>query len=528
MYSFMLAALMFPTRMVHSGVGLDQYPDSYLDSVAASGMSAVILYVDEPPDIARTGRVDVNDLVRRARARGLDVYAYAHLKREHLPKLHPLDPGAREVYDAAYGTIVKNAPGLKGLICVGESAAFPSRDPGMGGFWWQHEKGAAHTNGFWPASDWVDWLNLVGDVTRKYRPDFEIIFWTYNWFHAPEANRLALLERISTNVTLHVTYEMEPGIDDYSIVRSGPGSVFRSEAALAKRRRIRLTSMTNTGGRTWDFGGIPFVPVPRHWLARFRALRATHREFGLAGLMESHHYGFTPNFISDLAAVAFSTATSDADLDRALDTLAARDFGADNIAAVKAAWDEWDAAMDLHPTRYADQWGELRIGPAYPLVKIGEKLPVPPCRTSWKYVEPVFRYSRDQLAPSIDRARREVAHWQAGCDRLEALLPSVPAERRDAARKILGVGRYCERTMRTLLNHRLYCREMLAEKPDAGNVRAILRDETENVKATIPLVTADPRLGWEPSMRFVASPEILEWKLKLTNDLSQRLGVSAN
>lgn len=523
MYSLLLAALMFPTRMVHSGVGLDQFPDSYLDSVAAAGMSAVIVYVSDPPETSRNGRVDINDLVRRARARGLDVYAYAHFFRK-AAKLHPLDPGARDWYDATYGAIVKNAPGLKGLICVGESIAFPSRDPGMGGYWWQHEKGAAHMNGFWPSSDWTDWLKLVSEVTRKYRPDFEIVFWTYNWFHAPEADRLALLERIPTNVTLHVTYEMDAGdVDDYSIVRPGPSAIFRSEAAVARRRGIRLTSMTNTGGRTWDFGGVPFVPAPRHWLARFRALRASHAEFGLAGLMDSHHYGFTPSIISELAATAFSTETSDADLDRALDRIAARDFGADNVAAVKAAWDEWDAAMDLHPTRDADQWGELRLGPAYPLVKIGETLPLPPDRTYWKYVHPVFQYPHDRLAPSIDRARREIARWQAGCDRLEALLPSVPADRRDAAQKMLGVGRYCKRTMRTLLNHRLYCLEMLNPKPDADKLRAILRDETENVKATIPLVTADPRLGWEPSMRFVASPEILNWKLRLLNETEKSL-----
>ena len=80
--------------------------------------------------------------------------------------------------------------------------------------------------------------------------------------------------------------------------------------------------------------------------------------------------------------------------------------------------------------------------------------------------------------------------------------------------------------MRTLLNHRLYCLEMLNPKPDADKVRAILKDETENVKATIPLVTTDPRLGWEPSMRFVASPEILTWKLQQLN--AQATQVSRN
>ena len=519
---------MYAPRMVHSGYELEKFPDWHLDQIAHAGMDAIIIYVSDPPDVTRNGRVDMNDMVRRAKVRGLDVYAYAHFCRK-AARMHPLDPGAREWYDATYGAIVKNAPGLKGLICVGESAAFPSRDEGVRGYWWQREKGAKYLNGFWPSSDWPDWIRLVAEVTQQYRSDFDLVFWTYNWYWAPEKERLALLERIPTNVTLHVTYEMgdtperklgvDTWIDDYSITRPGPGTVFRSEAAVARRRGIRLTSMTNTGGRNWDFGALPYLPSPFSWLARFRALRTSRDDFGLVGLMDSHHYGFTPSVISELAKSAFTVETSDAELERKLEEIAARDFGAANTSAVLAVWHEWDEAMKWHSARNFDQYGPLRLGPTYPFTLPERPLPVPPDRTDWKYVSGVFSMPKELIDPYIAMAEREHAHWKAGADRLEAALDGVPATRRDAARRMLGIGRYCEHAIRTSLNQKRFYREALQPQPNRERMRAILDDEEQNVRETIPLVEFDSQLGFEPSMRYVTDPKLLNWKLEQLNRL---------
>lgn len=43
---------------------------------------------------------------------------------------------------------------------------------------------------------------------------------------------------------------------------------------------------------------------------------------------------------------------------------------------------------------------------------------------------------------------------------------------------------------------------------------SIARDEIENAKATIPLVEADSRLGWEPSMEYMTDKGHLQWKIK--------------
>ncbi len=534
---------LYSPRMTHSGYEIEKFPDWHLDEIARAGMDAILLFISDPPDVTRNGREDVNALVERAALHGLDVYAYASFPKK-AARLHPLDPGARSWYEATYGAIARNAPGLKGLICVGESVAFPSRDPQTAGYWWDRRPDAPRTNGFWPSTDWPDWLRLVTDVTRRHAPDFDVVFWTYNWFWTPEKDRLALLERIPTNISLHVTYEMgdvperklgaATWIDDYSITRPGPGTTFRSEAAVARRRGIRLTSMTNTGGRTWDFGAIPFVPSPYSWIERFRALKTSREDFGLTGLMDSHHYGFTPSFISELAKCAFTEETSADDLERKLEEIAARDFGRANTGAVLAAWRDWAGAMKWHSARSFDQYGALRIGPAYPFALPGEPIPPPPRRaenlaaneqvSGWKYVESVFRMPNELIGPYVEMAHREHALWRAGADKLEAALPAVPPESRDAARRMLGIGRFCEHTVRTALNLKLFYREAKRAKPDRAALMAILDDEERNVRETLPFVAFDSQLGWEPSMRYVADPESLNHKLVELDKLRARIG----
>ena len=43
---------------------------------------------------------------------------------------------------------------------------------------------------------------------------------------------------------------------NFGISREGPGKYFTSEAEAAKKRNIKLYTMNNTGGLTWDFGKI--------------------------------------------------------------------------------------------------------------------------------------------------------------------------------------------------------------------------------------------------------------------------------
>ena len=532
---------LFSPRMTHSGYEVETFPDEYLDQIAHSGMDAILVFIEDPPDVTRNGKLDMNALVARAAERGIDVWAYASF-HEKAAKMHPLDPGAREWYSETYGSIVKNASGLKGLICVGESCAFPSRDPGMEGFWWQEGwERFPKLNGFWPVSDWAEWLDLVKSVTREHNKDFEVVFWTYNWFKKPAELRLPLLEKIPTDLTLLVTWvrgdppvrrgNADFFVSDYSISATGPSAVFRSEADVAVRRGIPVMTMCNTGGRTWDCGVAPYVPAPGRWKARFDALKTAQRTWGVKALMESHHYGFQPNFISELAKVAFTAEATDADVEDFLESMAVRDFGHAAAPAALAAWKDWDDAFAWHSAGSDDFWGSLRVGPVYPLVMPDERLP-PPLHpnmendgvskgTGWKFVKPTFSPPKEVLDGEIDTCEREIALLEKGVRRLEAAMPLVPADRRDTARRILGVGKFHLAAVRTLANVKRFYRAGLEN--DAKTMLSIIDDEERNVRETIPVVEFDSALGWEPTMGYLADRANLEWKLRQLAEIRARL-----
>lgn len=529
---------MFSPRMTHSGWEIEKYPDEYMDQIVHAGMDSIIVYIEKSPDITRNGRADIPELVERAKKRGLDVYAYANFPVE-AAKFHPLDAGAREYYDKIYGGIVKNAPGLKGLICVGESVAFKSRHPGTVSFWWadaKTRKEGMPVNGFYPSPDWKEWLELVSDVTRAYNKDFEIIFWTYNWSRSPVEKRLALLESIPVGVTVNVTFELgspvryhdgvEMQAQDYSITESGPSEVFVSEAEVCRRRGIKLCSMANSAGRTWDFGALPFEPLPHAWLRRFRNVRSAREKWGLAGLMESHHYGFIPNFIAEIAKCVYTRETDENAVYDKLEEIASREFSKECAKTVISGWSDWSEAFRWHSALWFDQYGPLRTGSSYPFTLPGVVMPDPPNPqyeyydgvkhgTGWKYLSKFYQCNADQLPGRILTDETEIALLESGNRKLESALRFVPEEKRERALRVIGYGKYMLATVRTLRNARRYRLEGLkGENASRATLTGILQEEADNVRELMPWVERDSSLGFEPAMRYVTDVKMLKWKLK--------------
>ena len=56
---------LFSPRMVHSGWGLDQFPDSHLNAMAHHGFDSILVFA-RGVDHTTQGYLDFNDLVERA------------------------------------------------------------------------------------------------------------------------------------------------------------------------------------------------------------------------------------------------------------------------------------------------------------------------------------------------------------------------------------------------------------------------------------------------------------------------------
>lgn len=88
----------FSPRMVHSGWGLDQFPDSQLNAIAHAGFDSILLFV-KGVDLTTHGVMDFNDLIDRAAQFALGVYFYSYLPSFK----HPDEVDAEEFFEANYG-----------------------------------------------------------------------------------------------------------------------------------------------------------------------------------------------------------------------------------------------------------------------------------------------------------------------------------------------------------------------------------------------------------------------------------------
>lgn len=535
---------LFSPRMVHSGFGLDQYPDQYLNAIAHAGMDAILVFakgVNETP----AGFLDFNYLIHRAKNYGLDVYLYSYLKSEK----HPDDPGAEEYYDSTYGALFKACPEAKGVILVGESCEFPSKDPNTTQKLRKDlpKDGLPSTKpspGWWPCYDYPQFLNLLKKTIHKYSPQAEIVFWTYNWGWAPEEARLELIRNLPEDITLLVTFEMfqqlkRNGVTnycaDYTISFVGPGDYFASEAKEAKKRNIRLYTMSNTGGLTWDFGVIPYIPVPYQWAKRHEALKKAKEEWGLTGLMESHHYGWWPSVVSELAKWNFWRPSPEPE--QVLEDIAKRDFG-EGASFVLEAWRCWSEAINHYIPTEEDQYGPFRVGPSYPLLFWQQSFVPSVNLPAAKYAHSGNRivlpnyYPHEHVlqSPGASRLSVEIKSlhkflelWGKGLEALERGLEHILVAKMEDAVRMLNLGKFICNSVRTAINTKEWwsLKRQLQVEPDVKKASMLLDEmvaiaeaEIENAKATIPLVEADSRLGWEPSMEYMTDKEHLLWKIE--------------
>lgn len=540
----------FSPRMTHSGWGMDLFPDAHLNAIAHAGMDAILVFA-KGVNHTTVGLMDFNDLIDRAAGYGLDVYLYSYLRGEK----HPDDPEAKEFYDSTYGKLFAACPRAKGLILVGESCEFPSNDENtlqkIGGAACYQDgiRSLKPRPGWWPCTDFPQWLEMIRDTVRQHAPQADIVFWTYNWGWAPEAERLRLLHAMPSDITLQVTFEMFDQIRrdgivnpvmDYTIAYPGPGQYFLSEAAVARERGIRLYTMCNTGGCTWDFGTTPYEPVPYQWLRRYQALFDARDRFGLSGLMESHHYGFYPSFVSEFAKWMYWEP--DTDPETVLSRLAARDFGEAGADAALACWRDWSEAINDLVATNEDQYGPLRSGPSYPFIFQPDitrtfdskeiTMPAEPlAHFGAKIIKTLYHpYENEQQSPGALRYPVEIraleamnARWRQGIDKLDTAIKQAPSSKKANAERLLSLGWFIHNSVVTTINIKKWWQlnmRLLVETERATQIAildelvALAQAEIENAAATIPHVEANSRLGWEPSMEYVCDRWHLEWKIR--------------
>ncbi len=517
--------ILFHPRSVMSGYGMGEYPDEYLAQLAHHGFSALMLWIKGVNESWK-GFQNFTDLAARAAKYGFDIYVESYTPHE----VYPEGEEAQKFYDKLYGDLFAKFPFIKGLVILGEAVNFPSRDPRI-------PEGLAP--GWFPCNDWCLLLKMIQNAVAKIKPDVEIILSSYNWNGQPKELRHELIASLPEGILLNCGWEMNAEYTmgdltntcrDYSLRCVNPGEYFLTEAEGATKYGVKLDTLANTGGKTWDFGVIPFDPAPYRWAERFEAMRKAHDENNLASLSDSIHYGCHPSFITEIANWAF--AEPRVDLDTLIPKILAMHFGKKEIGKIDEAMKKWSEAFAHMVPSHEDQYGALRIGPAHPFYagKSGKWDGASPPQDKFASAklgpgmyESVYQYRLKGLPGEI-RMPYEIKEFETVRDLLLegiTLLEGVE-EKNDELLRLINMGHFMYRTILTTLNRKHYFlldqtrmnTESDSERRDAiVQMIALLKLEQENAKATIPYVEFDSSLGFEPSLEYVCDRERIEWKL---------------
>ena len=528
-------APLFSPRMAHSGWGCDQYPDSYLMKLQHTGIDTIILFM-EKAGIASCNthsgeglRLDAAAFIRRMKDFGFDTYVYSQATGFK----HPSDPDAPQFFDDLYGGISKDCRGAKGYILVDEKCHFPSKDPRVCKWDPNTRKKVDPSDprpypSYFPGCDYLDWVDIVKRSILRYSPEAEIVFWTYAFVWAPPEPCREFIRKLPKDMPVMATFEsglkhvkrngMHSQVEDYSIAAVGPGDFFRRQAGEACANGHKVYTMANCAGLAWDFGTIPYNPCPYQWRRRWDAVKAAQRDWNVRGVMECHHYGVWPSFITELEKEAFTEGGMD--FDEHVRKIAVRDFGEKGAERALASWRSWSEAIaDMSP-RGENQYGPFRMGPAYPFNAFQPELEAKDWLDGKKpmHVSSYARgcgsdYDSDYIRKELELFTSMAARYFDGAAAFrEIASETANPRRREKALRMAYLGEYMARAVTTAKHVR---EGTLAERAgDREKAKALAALEYANTKAAIEIMKRDSRLGWEPTMGYQGGVAACEWKLR--------------
>lgn len=524
----------FSKRTVQSPFGVFEYPDECLAIIAHMGYDTIILWINDLNISNRGDFIDIAHLCDRAEKYGIGV----QVKLFKVHEVDPDDPEAEEYYEGMYGELLKNCPKITGITIIEEAARLkgkkpsctaniPNRDLTMGGI---------------PSLKYAKLMQLLERVIHRINPDVELVLSTYNWGGASAEKRNEVLEALPKNVTINIGWDLHhkykignvaERVADYSLRFAEAGEYFVNDAKTAKKLGLNVEAISNTAGRTWDFGCAPYEPMPYQWIRRYEETLKAHDEWGVNELVECIHYGFHPSFIGELEKWAFFSPKED--LHEVLHKILKRDFGEENFDAVDKAMRLWSEAITHYVPTNEDQYGPFRIGPSYPLW-INDDAPYypdggrMPFESYAMYKDSMYRpiYAMDPYPKHSlwnNRFKVEMEELAILTDLLDEGIKSLQTikDPNKKLARLINLGKYLYRNCVTTKHVKeLYMlkHEFLSAKNPADamaivqKIEKLFVAEKENVEATIPIVQADSRLGWEPSMEYVGDEKCLQWKLR--------------
>jgi len=539
------------------------YTDGLLRRISHSGFNGLWVWVNteevtleskifpelnDPEAAVRLARLE--DLTRRARRYGIDIYAYFATGgyHRHLPESffenHPEAQGygwgppmcttttsVRRYYAETVGTLFHHAPLLRGLIVIYDSE----------GFWYcgnskQSLDQCPRCSHRTQQEVAAEILTTLDDAVHKFGGlDKDMIAENYNMESEWVLKLLPMLPKdiiVQPDFNKGMVIEKD-GIrhqtEDYIISAVGPPELFVDEYKEARADGLTITTKTENSV-SQEFIFVPYIPCMEQWYQRIAKIR----EYDLNGWFGNwFFYGFTSSRTEELInRMSFEPAPS---LGELLRQQAERDFGYKAAPYVLRAWHDFSEGIRVYP--YSDAVarypGPLQRGPSNPFF-LDPAVPNFGRARAWqndlRWTEP--------WGPEITaKYLGQLEDWflKGDAQLAEARRVAEP-EYQSAIDSELRVGRTIQTAVRSTLNliEWVTARDAYeAAKSESGHRGAletmtkVAVAELENAQRILPLLDVDSRLGYASDGAGLIrgglfNPDLVRWKTGQMEDLLLR------
>ncbi len=426
-----------------------------------------------------------------------------------------------------------------------------------------------------PADLVLELLQTWSEVSRAQPQPFRILAWNWEWAYWYPDPQAEIVSRLPEGVELLLGFEMGGArpwdgrtlyVGEYAFSYVGPGQQFLATRELVRRRGTPVHAKLEFNC-THELCSVPNVPVLQTLHSRFVSLL----DLEVDGFLGCWSMGTRLTLNTAALRVFLQDPERYRDRTAFLSALARDYFGLADPAPIVRAWEQFSDAFTHYPFSVALLYhGPHNDAPARVLSLHYAGTPI---GRSWQADPP-----GDDLAPCLqgffsDGQSWTVAEviagftrlrdgWAAGLRDYAALetlpvaqaskpaspLPVAPASRRYGAaslrdsgpllhcRQELSVARMIAHQLTSIINVFRHYREqqrLLAEHhltppcdlPADPALLAIMADEIANLRQCLPLVEADPRLGWHQDIHgYKYNGEMIREKIATMEKELERAG----
>ena len=522
---------------------IDPFPKGFLEKLARAGVNGVwlqaVLRTLAPsksfPEFGEGWEARLKNLARlveRARDYGMKIYLYLNEPRLMPAQFfarHPQIKGTYDGHDPAYFAMCTSTAEVREWIADSLAHVF-AQVPGLGGVFtitasenltncYSHGRAqfCARCSQRPGAEVIAEVIQTFRDGVRRASAGAEVMAWDWGWGNdwiRNGADSAGVIERLPQDVALLSVSEWDRPVDrggchtrvgEYSISVVGPGPRALRNWGLARERGLTTLAKVQWSS-TWEISAVPYIPVPN--------MIAQHCEnllkAGVQGLMASWTVGGYPSPNFEAARGFYFSPSPGAG--EVLRQVAERRYGKEAAPAVLEAWKIFSKAFEEFPFGLAIYNIPSQHGPANPL----RLRP-----TGYRASMMLFPYDdyKTWAGPYpveiVEKQFEKIAElWKPGLAHFRGALPRVPAPKRAAAHKDLGVAETCCLHFQSVANQVRFYRlraqresAPLAQRPAlALRMIEIAESEMQLAKHLYTLARRDSTIAYEASNQYYYRP----------------------